>query len=199
MTLPATSVALIVAAIWHVEGGHRAKVPYGILSVRVRSEQHAKQVCERTVVNNWARWQTQGRPGECFLDFLADRYCPPSADNVGNRRWKRNIKSRLRHVACDCQRFRARHTGSTPAASTNCGWGGERKGLVASFNLGPRESDKHQPGMVWCRGDLEVPISHMAQDYGGEHYRNNEGLSLIPLSGRKAGPERPAALYAYAE
>jgi hypothetical protein len=23
--------------------------------------------------------------------FLADRYCPPSADPIGNRNWRRNI------------------------------------------------------------------------------------------------------------
>lgn len=81
----------IVDAIYLAEGGPRARVPYGILSVKVRDASHARSICLRTVRNNWRRWEAAGRPGE-YLDFLADRYCPRSVDPTGNRNWKRNVR-----------------------------------------------------------------------------------------------------------
>lgn len=84
----------IVDAIYRVEGGTRARVPYGILSVPVRDAAHARRICKRTVQNNHDRWMDAGQPGE-YLDFLANRYCPPSVDPIGNRNWKRNIRAIL--------------------------------------------------------------------------------------------------------
>lgn len=55
---------------------------------RCRSASH---VCLTTIRNNWLRWRQTGSPGD-FIDFLADHYCPPSADPVGNANWKRNVK-----------------------------------------------------------------------------------------------------------
>lgn len=80
----------LVAAIYHAEGGERARVPYGILSVKVRDAEHARQVCERTVINNHRRWVQAGRPGS-FVKFLGLRYCPPSADRRGHDNWVRNV------------------------------------------------------------------------------------------------------------
>jgi hypothetical protein len=80
----------ICSAIYRLEGGPKAKAPYGILSVKVRDKAHARQVCMATIRNSRTRWLKAGRPGD-ELDYLADRYCPPSADLVGNRNWKRNI------------------------------------------------------------------------------------------------------------
>jgi hypothetical protein len=85
----------IVDAIYRVEGGPKAKVPYGILSIPVRDAAHARRICTNPVQNNHDRWVKAGRPGE-YLDFLADRYCPPSADLTGNRNWKRNIRAILK-------------------------------------------------------------------------------------------------------
>lgn len=82
----------IADAIYKVEGGSKAKAPYGILSVRVNDTTEARKVCLNTIRNNHRRWQAAGKPGK-FLDFLADRYCPKSADPVGNRNWKKNVKS----------------------------------------------------------------------------------------------------------
>jgi hypothetical protein len=84
----------VADAIYRAEGGPRAKVPYGILSVPVRNEQEARKVCLNTIRNNWQRWTDAGQPGH-FIDFLGNRYCPPSADPVGNRNWRRNVKSLL--------------------------------------------------------------------------------------------------------
>lgn len=80
----------IADAIYIVEGGAKAKVPYGILSVGVRDEKHARQICLNTIRNTHERWIKAGRKGD-FLHYLADRYCPPT-DSVGNRNWKRNMK-----------------------------------------------------------------------------------------------------------
>jgi hypothetical protein len=81
----------IANAIYKAEGGPLAKVPYGILSVKVRGEKEARKVCLNTIRNNWRRWKEAGYPGQ-FIDFLGNRYCPPSVDPVGNRNWRRNVK-----------------------------------------------------------------------------------------------------------
>lgn len=81
----------IADAIYRVEGGSKARVPYGILSIPVRDEAHARRICLNTIRNNHRRWIKAGRPG-AYLDFLADRYCPPSVDPKGNKNWKKNIK-----------------------------------------------------------------------------------------------------------
>lgn len=81
----------IADAIYRVEGGAKARVPYGILSVKVKDEAEARRVCINTVVNNHRRWVKAGRHGS-YYDWLADRYCPSSVDPIGNRNWKNNIK-----------------------------------------------------------------------------------------------------------
>ena len=82
----------MVDAIWRVEGGAKTKHPYGIKSIDTRGDADAaRRICTNTVRNNWRRWESAGKPG-AFLDFLADRYCPPSVDAKGNFNWKRNIK-----------------------------------------------------------------------------------------------------------
>jgi len=81
----------IADAIYRIEGGARARVPYGILSIPVRDAAHARRICLNTIKNNRARWIKAGRPG-AFLDYLADKYCPRSADPIGNKNWKVNIK-----------------------------------------------------------------------------------------------------------
>lgn len=80
----------IANAIYRLEGGARAKAPYGILSLKVSSPAMARRICLRTIANSRTRWLKAGRPGD-ELDFLADRYCPAASDPVGNRRWKINI------------------------------------------------------------------------------------------------------------
>ena len=93
-TLDQREVARIADAIYLIEGGSKAKVPYGVLSIKVRSKEHARQICMNTIRNTHDRWIKAGRPGS-FLPFLADRYCPPT-DSVGNKNWKRNIVSVLK-------------------------------------------------------------------------------------------------------
>jgi hypothetical protein len=92
--MPAAEASRYADAIYQAEGGPRAKVPYGILSVKVRDAAEARKACIRTVQRNHDRWEAAGRPGY-FLHFLADSYCPPSADPVGNRNWKANVTAYL--------------------------------------------------------------------------------------------------------
>ncbi len=82
-------------AIYRAEGGAKAKSPYGILSVKVRDEKEAREVCLRSIRNNWLRWEKSGKPGT-FVDFMADRWCPPSADYQGNLNWKKNVNAFLK-------------------------------------------------------------------------------------------------------
>lgn len=92
--MTATRANQFADAIYKVENS--AKYPYGIKSIDTKgSEVKARKICITTVKNNYLRWQKAGSKG-AFEDFLADRYCPPSADPVGNRNWKKNIRHFLK-------------------------------------------------------------------------------------------------------
>ena len=79
-------------AICRAEGGAKARCPYGVLSVRVKDAADARRITINSIQNNWKRWERAGKPGE-FISFMADRWCPVSADPIGNRNWKRNVKA----------------------------------------------------------------------------------------------------------
>lgn len=81
----------IADAIYRAEGGAHTRFPYGVMSVKASDASQARHICFVTIQNNWQRWQAAGSHGD-FLDFLADRYCPPSVDPQGNANWKRNVK-----------------------------------------------------------------------------------------------------------
>lgn len=85
------SAERLADAIYKAEGGAKARKPYGILSVPVANEADARRVCLNTIRNNWKRWEDGGRSGT-YVSFLADRYCPPSVDKVGNANWKKNVE-----------------------------------------------------------------------------------------------------------
>ncbi len=78
----------IADAIYRAEGGTHTRWPYGIKNVTTADP---RRVCLNTIRHNWRRWHQAGCPGG-FIDFLADHYCPPSVDPVGNANWKRNVK-----------------------------------------------------------------------------------------------------------
>jgi hypothetical protein len=88
---PAGSISdgRIADAIRLAEGKTAGAYRYGIRSAR--SEVDGRRRCLATIRANRIRWTTAGARGE-FIDFLADRYCPPSVDPVGNRNWKRNVR-----------------------------------------------------------------------------------------------------------
>lgn len=93
-TRPATATPDFEAyadAIYKIEGGSEARRPYGILSVLCETKDECRRVCINTVRNSHRRWHDAGRPGD-FRSFLANRYCPPASDPMGNVNWRRNIK-----------------------------------------------------------------------------------------------------------
>lgn len=82
----------IADAIYVIEGGSKTKYPYGIKSIKTRGNKvKARKICINTIKNTHKRWLEENKP-IAFVDYLADRYCPPSVDSVGNQRWKVNIR-----------------------------------------------------------------------------------------------------------
>jgi hypothetical protein len=79
-------------AIYRAEGGKKARAPYGVLSVKVRDEAHARRITLNSINNNWTRWEKAGKPGE-FIKFMGLRWCPPSADPQGHTNWVKNVKA----------------------------------------------------------------------------------------------------------
>lgn len=79
----------MVDAIRVAEGVH-SRHPYGVLSVKVNSEAEAKAVCRRSVINNINRWENAGKTCP-FVEFMAARWVPESADSVGHRNWVKNV------------------------------------------------------------------------------------------------------------
>jgi len=86
-------ISEISSAIYRIEGGSKTIYPYGVRSINTGGDKSkAKQICEKTIVNNFRRWQNSNKSID-FLTFLANRYCPPSADKKGNSNWIKNIHS----------------------------------------------------------------------------------------------------------
>lgn len=84
----------IADAIYKAEGGEKACVPYGILSVKVKDEAEARRVCLNTIRNTRIRYAKYGyKKYNTYLEFLASRYCPVGCDNDNgtNRYWLRNV------------------------------------------------------------------------------------------------------------
>jgi len=105
----------IADAIYLAEGGSKARVPYGILSLKVRDKEHARQICLNTIENNYRRWKSSGTK-ENFLNFLGDRYCPPT-DSVGNKNWKRNVRFLLKTIVSSA----SHEQGTNQFVVTSCG------------------------------------------------------------------------------
>jgi hypothetical protein len=81
---------ILADAIYRAEGGPKARKPYGILGVPVKDEAEARRVAINTARNNYGRWMKAGKPGT-YIDFLANKYTPPTADPKGNQNWKVNV------------------------------------------------------------------------------------------------------------
>ncbi len=90
---------LLLLAIRKAENGSAGR-EFGILHPRCLAEIRRRPNCSlniqagwaaATIVKNRLRWMAAKSPGE-FIDWLADRHCPPSEDFEGNQNWKRNVK-----------------------------------------------------------------------------------------------------------
>jgi len=84
-------------AIYRAEGGAKSKSPYGVLSIKLKGatpeakKEEARKITITSIKNNWNRWLKTDK-SKNFIDFMADRWCPISADPVGNKNWKNNVK-----------------------------------------------------------------------------------------------------------
>ena len=89
----------IVTAIWHSEGGEKAKKPFGILSVPCEGYDSCRQICLNTVRNNRKRYAKQSKYND-FIEFLGSRYAPtencPNDPKGLNSNWIRNVLYFLR-------------------------------------------------------------------------------------------------------
>lgn len=66
--------------------------PYGIKDGHPHTVREARELCRATVRHAYADWLVTHRAQPiAFLDFLADRYCPPQCDAPGNAHWKHNL------------------------------------------------------------------------------------------------------------
>lgn len=104
----------LLAAIRRSEGGDKAKVHYGILSVPTKGEEDARRIALNTVKNNYKRWNTAGQPGS-YIDFLASRYVPESADKQGNINWRKNVPAIYSQLAAKKQAATPAPTPAFPA------------------------------------------------------------------------------------
>jgi len=82
------TITNIVDAIYRVEGGTNTHHPYGIL--RHFTTTTPRQACFNTVQHAMHDYKVHNID-RTFIYFLADRYCPPSADKQGNLNWKINM------------------------------------------------------------------------------------------------------------
>lgn len=92
---PTYDAEAMATAIYFAEGGAKARVPYGVLSVRVKDHAEARAVTLRSLARARRDWIAAGSRGE-FVDFFCDRWCPRAADAVGNVNLKRNVRWFLR-------------------------------------------------------------------------------------------------------
>ena len=87
---------IILLAVRMAENGPEG-TEFGVLHPRAIDTDLDTQAgwAAATVVKNRIRYNQQKRK-EDFIEFLADRYCPPSVDPEGNRNWKKNVKFYVR-------------------------------------------------------------------------------------------------------
>lgn len=72
---------------------------YGIKSIKPKNALEARKICKNTVRNNYKRFIAKGGNSsdlKGYINFLADRYCPKSADPQGNINWKANMIKLMR-------------------------------------------------------------------------------------------------------
>src|SRR3990167_2495966 len=89
-TIKGIDVERLSLAIYQAEGGLKAKVPFGILSVPCSGYADCKAVCERTIRHRLNDWNGEGD----FIGFLGKTYAPLNAGNDPknlNNNWIHNV------------------------------------------------------------------------------------------------------------
>lgn len=82
------SLAALVTAIYLSEGGSHTHHPYGILSIHTHNPRLA---CVQTIEHALKDYPSHTIDGAPFINFLSLRYCPPGADAIGNKHWRKNV------------------------------------------------------------------------------------------------------------
>lgn len=84
----------IADGIYIAEGGDKARVPFGILTVKVKDKADARKICINTITKNYQRWANNNKPDD-FIIFLGSKYAPIGAKNDPkglNKSWVYNLK-----------------------------------------------------------------------------------------------------------
>jgi len=76
----------LLDAVYLAEGGKKARVPYGITTVRVNSPSHGRSIARRTLTR-----ALRERPDLPWIEATAMVYCPSESDPKGHRNWKKNV------------------------------------------------------------------------------------------------------------
>jgi hypothetical protein len=79
---------LILLAIRKAENGPK-NLEFGVKNPKANNLDRQAGFAAATIMAHHKRQPTL--MGKAFIDSLADRYCPPSCDPVGNRNWKKNV------------------------------------------------------------------------------------------------------------
>jgi len=82
------TVDALADAIYTAEGGKDTKWPYGIKQHYVTTT--PRQACINTIIHAERTYKVV-EIDRHFIYLLADIYCPPKVDLVGNQRWKVNV------------------------------------------------------------------------------------------------------------
>jgi hypothetical protein len=98
-TLSANEVNLpkLVDAIYIVEGGTKASVPYGMLKYKGMSKEQLTPKCLACVTRYHKLWKAQGSQVD-FIDYLGSHYAPTSGKGVTayaakiNKNWSKVVK-----------------------------------------------------------------------------------------------------------
>lgn len=82
--------------IYIIEGKDKTKYPYGVKSIKTDgNKEKARRITLNSINNSYKRWEKTNKQGN-FIDFFADRWCPPSADKQGNLNWIKNMNYYLK-------------------------------------------------------------------------------------------------------
>lgn len=95
----------IADAIWWSEGAWKASRPYGWLTKERLAPKQARAAVLRWLDAKKSTfvgprvWATgcQVTVSPDWIKVLADAYCPPSTDRIGNARWKKNVSFFIRN------------------------------------------------------------------------------------------------------
>ena len=81
-------------AVYHAEGGAKAKKPYGVLSVPCNGEAECRRICINSYNNNQKRFANQSKFTD-FTEFFASRWAPIGVANDPtnlNANWLKNVR-----------------------------------------------------------------------------------------------------------